>query len=451
MEALRRRWELLMLAWPLLATARQGDVAVGRVDLQAQPEGTRVIIELDRPARYRLFSLAAPDRVVIDILDGYLRPNALPLPAGAGFVRQLRAGARADGAVRLVLDVNTAVEPRGTMQGADAGTRLTIDLQSRHFNAGAGDHPADDTAGAKAAAPPAPPAPRELVIAVDAGHGGKDPGAHGPNGVLEKDVTLEIAKRLAEIINLQAGMRAVLTRDHDEYIPLPLRREKARAVNADLFISIHADAVRNPAVRGASVYVLNGKGATDEAARRLAARENAADLIGGVSLGDRDPMIASVLMDVAQNASLNSSIDVGNRILRGISQLGLLRKPRVLQAPFMVLKSPDVPSVLVETAYISNPAEERKLHDDRYRGRLARAIFSGVQSFFREKPPALVAAAAIAPKADGLRHVIRRGETLSDLAGRYRVSLTDLRQVNRLRSNRLEVGQVLTIPAATRT
>jgi N-acetylmuramoyl-L-alanine amidase len=441
---------VLFLSWPLLAAGEAG-VAVSRVGLRAEPENTQVSIELDRPARYRLFTLTSPDRVVVDILDGHLIPDSVPLPAGAGFVRQLRAGARSDGAVRLVLDVNTAVEPSGRMQNQDKGGLLIIELRSRHFTASQ-PGPASVESPKPPATPSHPaPSPREFVIAVDAGHGGKDPGAHGPNGVLEKDVTLQIARRLAEIIDAQTGMKAVLTRDRDDFIPLRGRMEKARTANADLFISIHADAVRNRDVRGASVYVLNGKGVTDEAARRLAARENSADLIGGVSLGELNPTLASVLMDVSQSASLTSSIEVGNRILRGISRLSVVRKPRVLQAPFMVLKSPDVPSVLIETAYISNPAEERNLRNDAYRGRLARAIFSGVQGFFRDRQPVAVVADATVPAAEPIRHVMRRGETLSDLAGRYNVSLTDIRQVNRLRSNRVPAGQIVTIPLATRT
>jgi N-acetylmuramoyl-L-alanine amidase len=297
-----------------------------------------------------------------------------------------------------------------------------------------------------------PTAARDIIVAVDAGHGGKDPGAHGPHGVLEKDVTLEIARRLTELINSQPGMHGVLTRDQDEYLPLRGRMERARAAEADLFISIHADAVRNPQVQGASVYVLNEKGATDEAARRLAARENAADLIGGVSLGDKDRTLASVLMDVSQNASLSSSIEVGDHILKGIGRVGSVRKPRVLQAPFMVLKSPDVPSVLIETAYISNPAEERRLDDDAYRRRLARAIMGGVRSYFDNNPPRTVSVAAMAPApaAHTVRHVIRRGETLAVVADRYNVSVRDLRQANRLRGNQVAIGQVLRIPLTQR-
>jgi N-acetylmuramoyl-L-alanine amidase len=294
---------------------------------------------------------------------------------------------------------------------------------------------------------------RDIIIAVDAGHGGHDPGAHGPTGLQEKEVTLRISRRLVEVINAEPGMRGILTRDRDEFLPLRSRMERARAAQADLFVSIHADAVRNRRVSGASVYVLNEKGATDEAARRLAARENAADLVGGVSLGDKDPMLRSVLLDLSQNASLSSSIEVGDEILAGLTRVGTVRKRRVMQAPFMVLKSPDVPSVLVETAYISNPREERNLASDAWRQRVARAILDGIRSYFHANPPpgTLLAGTTRQRLAGSREHVIRRGETLSHIADRYNVSLATLRAVNRLRSDQVRPGQVLRIPGTQET
>jgi N-acetylmuramoyl-L-alanine amidase len=294
----------------------------------------------------------------------------------------------------------------------------------------------------------ATPIGRDIVIAIDAGHGGKDPGAHGPRGVLEKDVTLQLARRLADVVNAEPGMRAVLTRNRDEFIPLRGRMERARAAQADLFVSVHADAVRNRSVRGASVYVLNEKGATDEASRRLAARENAADLIGGVSLRSRDRTLASVLLDLSQNASLSSSIDVADDILAEMARVGTVRKPRVMQAPFMVLKSPDVPSVLIESAYISNPEEERRLDSHAWRSKLAGAIFSGIRNYFYDNPPrgTLVAELSRRRMAGTVEHVIRDGETLSLLAARYDTSVPRIRAANGLASDRVVAGQVLRIP-----
>jgi N-acetylmuramoyl-L-alanine amidase len=304
-----------------------------------------------------------------------------------------------------------------------------------------------------AGVPVAQPIGRDIVIAVDAGHGGKDPGAHGPRGVLEKDVTLRIARRLVEVINAEPGMRGVLTRNRDEFIPLRGRMERARAAEADLFVSVHADAVRNRTVRGSSVYVLNEKGATDEAARRLAARENAADLIGGVSLRSKDPTLASVLLDLSQNASLSSSIDVADEILAEMSRVGTVRKRQVMQAPFMVLKSPDVPSVLIETAYISNPDEERRLDSNAYRGRLAGAIFAGVRDYFYKNPPrgTLIAELSRQQLADSVRHVIRSGETLSVIADRYKTSVGRIRDANQLKTDRVAVGQTIRIPSTRET
>ncbi len=228
---------------------------------------------------------------------------------------------------------------------------------------------------------------REVVVAIDAGHGGTDPGAIGRQGTREKDVVLRIARALAERINNEPGMRAVLTREGDYFLTLRQRMQRARAARADMFVSVHADSVGNGDVSGASVYVLSEKGATDEQARWLAERENAADLKGGVSLDDKDQMLASVLLDLSQAASISASMEAAERVLRSLDRVGEVRKPRVQQAGFVVLKSPDIPSMLVETAYISNLDDERRLGQDGYRERLADAMFAGVRHYFEEHPP----------------------------------------------------------------
>ena len=217
------------------------------------------------------------------------------------------------------------------------------------------------------------------------------PGAHGPSGTREKDVTLAISRRLVALLNEEPGMRGVLTRSDDRFLGLRERMERARSANANLFISIHADAAYNRSAQGSTVYVLSEKAASDEASRRLAARENAA-LIGGVELGDKDPVLASVLMDLSQNASISSSIAVGDAILGNMSRLGRLHRRTVQQAPFMVLKSPDVPSVLVETAYISNPTDERNLRSPSHQQALARAVLDGIRKYFAANPPGNAAA-----------------------------------------------------------
>lgn len=508
-----RRWlSLMVLGLWALPTAWAGPVTLDGLDLASTAGKTVLRLDLSDASQYRLFTLASPDRVVIDLLDTRLTRRALPLPVGTGAVRQVRAANREDGSLRIVLDLSARVAISGVMRRAEAaaGSHLVVDLiapspavaaatgTDRGQPAGApGPAPAPTPAPPVAtAAPPAPapavaapaeapatasvpsatkapatppattrqaaPAPatakrmprgRDIVVAIDAGHGGKDSGAHGPGGVLEKNVTLRLAQQLARVVDAEPGMRAVLIRNRDEFIPLRMRMERARAASADLFISVHADAVSNRKVQGSSIYVLNEKGATDEAARRLAARENAADLIGGVSLGTKDPVLASVLMDLSQNAALSSSIEVADEILRQMARVGKVRKPQVMQAPFMVLKSPDVPSVLIESAYISNPEEERQLNSEAYRARLATAIHAGVREYFYRNPPrgTLVAELARQQPAGAGEYVIRRGDTLSDIAARHNVSVRRIRDANGLRSDQLAPGQVLRIPAAQET
>jgi N-acetylmuramoyl-L-alanine amidase len=237
---------------------------------------------------------------------------------------------------------------------------------------------------------------RDVVVAVDAGHGGEDPGAIGAGGTREKDVVLGIARALADRINGEPGMHAVLTRDADYFVALRERIRRARAAKADLFVSIHADSVFDRGVSGASVYVLSEKGATNEAARWLAERENAADLKGGVKLDDKDNVLASVLLDLSQSASIGSSTEAAERVLAAIDRIGDVRKPRVQQAGFVVLKSPDIPSMLVETAYISNPADERRLGSEAHQQQLAAAIFGGIRGYFEDSPP------------DGTRFALRK-------------------------------------------
>lgn len=375
--------------------ALAGIARIERLQLSAAGEETSLQVTLSETTGYRAFTLDDPPRLVMDIGNARLAPAALPLPSGAGMVRQVRVGNRPDGSVRVVLDLVAHVEPRTSATGNQILVSWpAATARSAAESRAAASSPIAEPGTAAASAAPrqqkqevGAPRGRDVVIAIDAGHGGKDPGAHGPRGTLEKNVTLLLARRLADVIEREPGMRAVLTRNRDEFLPLRSRMERARAARADLFLSIHTDAVPNRSVRGASVYVLNEKGATDEAARRLAVRENAADLIGGVTLKDKDRMLASVLLDLSQNASLSSSIEVGDTILGEMSRVATVRKPRVMQAPFMVLKSPDVPSVLIETAYISNPEDERRLGNQGFRDQVARAILSGVRKYFYRNPP----------------------------------------------------------------
>ena len=294
---------------------------------------------------------------------------------------------------------------------------------------------------------PAREGDRTLVIAIDPGHGGKDPGAHGRGGLQEKKAVLQIGKRLAELVNAEPGMRAFMTRSDDRFLSLKERRDVAARAGADLFVSIHADACDDRRVGGSTIYVLSEKGATDEAARLVAQRENSADLLGDVALNDKDAMLASVLVDLSQNASLEASISVGDLFINEMAKVSKVRKRQVQQAGFMVLKMPDIPSLLVETAYISNPQEESNLQSVQFQQRLAKAMHSGIRSYFYANPPP---GTRIAQLSRGQRlarqHVIRNGDTLSGIASYYNVSVSSIRATNSIGDSDIKIGQVLRIP-----
>ena len=402
------------------------------------PEGTRVVFELSGPAEHRVFALAGPDRVVID-LPGSSAATGLQLDEPRGAVTALRAGPRPGGELRLVLELSQAAKPKTFLltPHEQYGFRLVVDLP-----------PAQAAPVVRRAPQTSTERGREVVVVIDAGHGGEDPGASGRGGAREKDVVLAIAKKLAAEVDSQAGMRAVLVRGGDYFVSHRKRMEIAHEARADFFISIHADAYRDSTAKGATIYVLSDKGATDEAALLLAQRENASDLIGGVSLADKDQMLARVLLDLSQSAALNASMAAGQRLIRSMSAVTAMRRREVQQAPFLVLKSPDIPSVLVETAYISNPREEASLRSAKYQSALAAALRQGIVDYFAANPPEGSYFAATPPVAapEVVRHVITRGETLSGIAERYRVSSSSIRRTNSLRTDVLRVGQVLTIP-----
>ena len=424
----------LMLGAPVAGAAPADEPDIRAIRLWAGPKATRVVLDVSEPVSHSLFSLQSPARVVVDL--GPSRLALSDVPAGSGLVRRIRSAKRPEGGVRVVLDLAGEARARSFLMppGDGHGHRLVIDLESRTGPAPVVTHPLEHG--------------RELVIAIDAGHGGQDPGALGRRGTREKNVTLDIARRLAALINKEPGMRPVMIRDGDYYLTLRQRIEKARKHRADLFVSIHADAFKNTTARGSSVYVLSSKGATDEAARWLAERENAADLVGGVSLDDKDQVLASVLLDLSQTAAIGASMEVGEHVLSGLGSLGKLHKRSVQQAGFAVLKSPDIPSILIETAFISNPEEERLLTSNRHQQRIATAVLTGVRRYFRENAPpgSWLAENRGSGRTASIEHVISRGDTLTGIADRYNVSLGDLRRKNRLRHDRIRIGQVLVIP-----
>lgn len=426
---------LLILSLPAAAAPAE----LQDVRLWASPDSTRVVLDLSAPVTYSLFTLSAPERVVIDLEQTAADPSRLELPQGVGVVGGVRVAARDQGGLRIVLDLASRVQPKSflTPPNETYGHRLVVDL------------------GLERAPRPVKVASdgngqRDVVIAIDAGHGGEDPGAIGRGGTREKDVALAVARRLAERIDAEPGMRAVLTRTGDYFVPFRERIRRARVQQADLFVSVHADAFVNRSVRGSSVYVLSTRRASSEAARWLADRENAADLIGGVSLDDKSDVLASVLLDLSQNAAISASRTAAARVLAELDRVGQLKKSEVQHASLIVLTSPDVPSMLVETAFISNPEEERRLRDPAHQGRLAGAIHAGVRRYFYENPPPGTRVAMLAAHARGeaLRHVVSPGETLDDLAGRYAVSVDALRRRNRLDGGQPATGTILEIPAS---
>jgi N-acetylmuramoyl-L-alanine amidase len=385
------------LLWPcalgllvaILFSRSAGAVEVRDVRLWAGPDSTRVVLDLSGTARHTLLVLHNPERVVLDVSGARLAKGAHAAPAGVGAVKQVRMAHRPSGELRLVLDLARPIQAKSFLSTPNAhyGYRLVIDL-----GVGVGVGAGVGVGGGTRVDKPvrvqhAPADARDLIIAIDAGHGGEDPGAIGMYGTREKDVVLAIARELAQKINAESGMRAFLTRNGDYFVPLRDRMRRARAQQADLFVSIHADSIRDRSIDGSSVYILSQRGATDEASRWLAERENASDLIGGVSLDDKDNVLASVLLDLSQSAALNASQVAAERVLHGLTQAGEVRKHEVQQARFMVLKSPDIPSMLVETAYISNPQEEQRLRTQAHQARLAAAIHQGVHDYFYANPP----------------------------------------------------------------
>jgi N-acetylmuramoyl-L-alanine amidase len=359
------------------------------VRIAATDTGTRVVLELSGPAKHKAFVLDDPARVVLDVSKSTLKSD---LPVADALITALRSGDLPHNGTRLVFEVNGPVTIQTSTLAAtrDSAERLVLDINAPGAARLAKPVSVTVTPAAPVAIRPAhAPAEsgRDIIIAVDAGHGGVDPGASGRRGTREKDVVLEIARALAARINQEPGMKAVLTRDGDYFISLRERNLRAQKVRADLFVSIHADSIANPDVSGSSVYVLSERGATNEQARVLAERENAADLLGGIDLDDKDPVLRGVLIDLSQTASISASLVAADNVLKSLDRIGEVRKPRVQQAGFVVLKSPAIPSMLVETAFISNREDERKLALPAHRTKLASAIFSGIELYFQGNAP----------------------------------------------------------------
>ena len=472
------------LACVATASAAPATSTVKAVRIWGGPDSTRVIFELSAPVDYRLFQLGKPDRVVLDLDNGAFGKGVDGKP-GKGVVKDMRIG-HFQGKARIVLDLDGPAHPKSFLlkPAGQYGYRLVVDLGTPSGKPSQIVRTIDDDATHGK--------PRPVVIAVDAGHGGDDSGARGQGGTLEKNVTLEVARDLAKMIDAQPGMHAVLTRKGDYFVPLEKRFQVARERKADLFVSIHANSCPDYCdARGASVWVLSTHGKQSEAGKWLAKSENASDLIGGVSLDDKSHMLASVLLDLSQGASMHAAHEVGADVLTALGRIGPLYRNTVQGANFVVLRSPDVPSILVETAFISNPSDERRLDDGRNRKQLAQAVLTGVQQYFETTPPPgtwfaeqrnerlhLTGSAAVEVAVNGRTaagakaidppplvvsskkiaradadvqdmHKVSRGETLSGIAQQYGVSMSALRSANAARiqtGGGIQVGQVLLIP-----
>lgn len=402
---------MLLPAATLWLPGRAGAATVASARLWPAQEYTRLILEAATPLEHQLLIMKNPDRLVLDLEGVELNSEVEQLSARVRpsdpYIQAVRVALHRPGTLRIALDLKSEVNPQlFALKPVGAyGYRVVLDLypvtpldplmallevERSEPLRGEGEEvatdrslPTDDRAsGAKQA-----PARRRILVAVDPGHGGEDPGAIGRRGTYEKNVTLAIARKLKTLLNDEPGMRAVLTRDDDYFVPLGDRVQKARRVRADLFVSIHADAFSTPTARGSSVFALSEHGATSAAARLLAQHENNADLIGGVNLAAKDSIVARTMLDMSQAAQINDSLRVGRSVLDGIGAVNSLHKGTVEQAGFAVLKAPDIPSILVETAFISNPEEELRLRDERYQRSFAASMRSGIKQYFAQNPP----------------------------------------------------------------
>ena len=477
----------VILAGASLGVARAADIKGARV--WAGPEYTRVVFDANGPLDYKIDQ--KDGQIVVDLGDSQTTAG-FSAPAAQGLFRGL-SHARSGKSLLLTANVDPSSQLKSFVLKPAGGEdyRLVLDIYPGKLK----------TAGDVATATPAAVTPtptysnpthsrrvaaeqaaamlngqRAVVVAIDAGHGGKDQGAHGPGGTLEKNVTLAVARDLAAQINRQPGMKAVLTRGGDYFIPLKQRYAVARENNADLFVSIHADSFTSDDAKGSSVWVLSSRGKASMAARWLADGQNRSDLIGGVSLDDKNDGLAKVLLDLQQGWAMQASDEVAGNVLKALAKLGPTHRGHVERANFVVLRSPDVPSILVETAFISNPVEERKLRDPGHQKLLAEAVMSGVKNYFESTPPpgtwfaaqatrrnngkrlasvgdpatpAATSVAAIGKSAaHSDMHKVGRGESLNSIARQYGVSVDALKSANQINSNTVHAGAVLTIPSS---
>ena len=456
MQKMTNRFLVIVFAALLCSEMAVASVAqIKGVRMWASPESTRLVIDLSSAVEHRLSRLSNPERVVIDVNKARLPRPVSNLDYKNGAIADIRSANKKQNKVRLVLDLKYKVHPKSFLLKPNSkyGYRLVIDLEKVNNKTRSSVPKIVKSVNSSKK--------RDLIVAIDAGHGGEDPGARGPRGTKEKHVVLAISRKLRDMVNKKPGMKAVMIRNGDYYISLRGRTKKARKLNADIFISIHADAFKNPKAHGSSVFILSSRGATSEAAKWLAKKENEADLVGGVSLDDKDDMLAKMLLDLSQTATIEASNSAASRVLSRLTKIGDTHKSRVERAGFVVLKSPDIPSLLIETGFISNPKEERLLRSSSYQKKLASAILSGVDGYFKQYPiPGTIYAKetvikqlnrevlAAAMKKSALRHKVVRGDTLSGISKRYQVSMSAIKRANKMKNNTLYLGKVLSIPSS---
>ena len=459
----------LVCLLPAIAFSKQSEVLNARI--WESPESTRLVLELSDSVEYKVMTLVKPDRIVIDVNNASKRSQIFSsLDLSQSPVSAIRTARRNHNDLRIVLDLKEKVDAKSFLLKSNDQykERLVFDLIS-----GSKLNKAKSRLETKFDDAAVHAGKRDIVVVIDPGHGGEDPGAIGPNGVREKQVVLEVSKALRDKLNAQKGFKAVLTRESDYYIGLRDRTLLARKFNADLLISVHADAFTKPQAKGASVYAVSTRGATSEMARWLAKKENSADLIGGIdglSLDDKDDVLAGVLLDLSSTASLTASLGVGSHVLSSMGKMAHLHKKSVQQAGFVVLKSPDIPSILVETGFISNPSEAQRLKSSVYQRQLADSIHKGVVKYFESTPPpgTLIAwlkqggnkqASIVLPNraqeaawSDNSvtykKYIVKRGDSLSLIAAQNQLSMYELKSLNGLSSDRLKVGQGLKLPSS---
>ena len=418
-------------AMPGLSSAKAAAGAqVKDIRLSKNKDYVRFVFDLDNIADHSVFALQGPDRVVLDVKNAKMPHGMVDRVQANSLIRSIRSGVRNDKDLRVVFDLSGEVSPRSFLlaPSGKSGHRLVIDLHDKK----------DASKTVKKASK------RDVIIAIDAGHGGKDPGATGRSGTHEKNVTLQIAKRLEKDINAQRGMKAVLVRKNDRYMRLRDRIQKARDNHADMMISLHADSFPDPRARGSSIYALSVDGATSETARMLADKENAADLLfGDVNLDVEDQMVKEVLFDLSLTGTIESSLDIGSEIIGQLKAVNRVHKKKVQQAGFAVLKAPNIPSVLLETAFISNPKEEKKLRSASHQKKVSKAITRGVNKYFsRKAPPGTWLASS------ECEYAVCEGDDIAMIAEKHDVNESDLRARNGLYADNLLAGQVIKIPVS---